>query len=57
MVLETKRLILRTHTPDDFEAVHSWAGNPENTRYMAWGPNNEEQTREFLASLFLMSKE
>ena len=47
-VLETERLILRPLTPDDFEAVHSWGSNPENTRYMAWGPNAEEQTREFL---------
>jgi RimJ/RimL family protein N-acetyltransferase len=48
-VLETERLILRPITPEDFEAVHSWAGNPENTRYMAWGPNDEEQTKAFLA--------
>jgi len=39
MTLETKRLILRPLTPDDFEAVHSWASNPENTRYMAWVQN------------------
>ena len=48
-ILETDRLILRPLNPDDFEAVHSWAGSPANTRYMAWGPNTEEQTREFLA--------
>ena len=46
--LETKRLILRPLTPDDFEAVHSWASNPENTRFMKWGPNTEEQTLDFL---------
>ena len=49
-VLETKRLILRPLVEDDFAAVHAWAGNPVNTRYMSWGPNNEEQTREFLAA-------
>jgi len=49
-ILETERLILRTLTEEDFEAVHSWAGNPANTRYMAWGPNTVDQTREFLAS-------
>jgi [ribosomal protein S5]-alanine N-acetyltransferase len=48
--LETQRLILRPLTSDDFEAVHSWASNPANTRYMGWGPNNEAQTRAFLAS-------
>jgi len=49
--LETKRLILRPLTLEDFIAVHSWAGNPANTRYMAWGPNTEEQTLEFLSSV------
>ena len=57
MTLETTRLILRPLTIDDFEAVHSWAGNPENTRYMAWGPNTEEQTQEFLASFVTAGKD
>lgn len=48
VVLKTNRLTLRPLKPDDLEAVQSWAGNPENTRYMSWGPNTEEQTREFL---------
>jgi len=47
-VLETDRLILRPLSQADFEAVHSWAGNPANTRYLSWGPNSEEQTREYL---------
>jgi len=51
MTLETTRLILRPLHPDDFNAVQSWAGNPANTRYMAWGPNTEEQTRGFLQSV------
>ena len=48
--LETERLVLRPLTEADFCAVHQWASDPENTRYMAWGPNTEEQTRAFLAS-------
>ena len=46
--LETERLILRPLTPDDFEAVQSWADNPDNLRYMSFGPNTEEDTRSFL---------
>ena len=46
--LETTRLILRPLSINDFDAVHSWAGNPANTRYMAWGPNSEEETLAFL---------
>ena len=48
MTLTTNRLILRPFTPDDVDAVQSWSGNPENVRYMAWGPNTLEQTRNFL---------
>jgi RimJ/RimL family protein N-acetyltransferase len=48
-ILRTNRLTLRPLNPDDYEAVHSWAVNPENTRYMSWGPNTEEQTREYLS--------
>jgi RimJ/RimL family protein N-acetyltransferase len=47
--LETERLTLRPPAADDFAAFHAWGSNPENTRYMAWGPNDEEQTRAFLA--------
>ena len=34
--LTTKRLILRPITVYDFDEVHSWAGNPDNIRYMAY---------------------
>ena len=32
--LEMERLIFRPLTASDFGAVHSWAGNSENTRYI-----------------------
>jgi len=51
MIIETKRLILRHLTVCDFEAVHSWASNPKNTRYMTWGPNTEEDTKSFLSAV------
>lgn len=46
--LSTENLTLRPFSPADWEAVHSWAGNPANVRYMAWGPNTEEDTRAFI---------
>ncbi len=46
--LETERLILRKFTEDDFAAVHSYASCAENIIYMVWGPNSEEQTRNFI---------
>jgi RimJ/RimL family protein N-acetyltransferase len=48
--LETERLILRPLVIEDFDAVHSWASNPANTRYMSWGPNDAKQTQDFINS-------
>jgi [ribosomal protein S5]-alanine N-acetyltransferase len=45
----TKALVaLRDLVPDDSQAVHAFASLPEACRYQAWGPNTEEQTREFV---------
>ena len=50
--LLTERLELRDFREDDVEAVHEWASDPEVVRFMAWGPNTREQTREFLQRKF-----
>jgi len=55
--LKTERLILRPFTIEDFDAAHSWGGNPQNVRYMAWGPNTQEQTREFLTDMVKPGKD
>ncbi|HKQ13142.1 MAG TPA: GNAT family N-acetyltransferase [Steroidobacteraceae bacterium] len=47
-VIQTPRLSFRDFTVDDYEAVHSYASDPEVTRYTAFGPNTPEQTRGFL---------
>jgi len=49
-ILETERLILRGYNENDFNAVHSYASCKENVIYMIWGPNTEEQTREFISN-------
>ena len=46
--LETERLILRKYTENDFHAVHSYGSCAENIIYMPFGPNTEEQTRDFI---------
>ncbi len=46
--LTTKRLVLREFTKDDFQGVHAYASNPNNIRYMIWGPNSKEDTENFL---------
>ncbi|MBV8682949.1 MAG: GNAT family N-acetyltransferase [Caulobacteraceae bacterium] len=46
--IRTERLILRDFRAEDFEAVHAYASDPEVVRFMPWGPNTEDDTREFL---------
>ncbi|MFW5866974.1 MAG: GNAT family N-acetyltransferase, partial [Armatimonadota bacterium] len=46
--LLTDRLELRDFHEGDVEAVHEWASDPEVVRFMGWGPNTRERTREFL---------
>lgn len=48
MKLITERLELRPFEENDFEAVHSYAGNLDNVKYMIWGPNSEDETRKFI---------
>jgi RimJ/RimL family protein N-acetyltransferase len=33
----------------DWAVVHTWASRPEYCRFQPWGPNTEQQTREFVA--------
>ena len=46
--LETERLILRKFEVSDFVDAHSYASSNDNTVYMMWGPNSEDQTRAFI---------
>ena len=46
--IQTVRLSFRDFTANDYDAVHSYASDPEVTRYTAFGPNTPEQTRGFL---------
>jgi RimJ/RimL family protein N-acetyltransferase len=45
---ETERLILRDAMLSDADAVQRYAGDPEVCRYMVWGPNTLDRTREVL---------
>ncbi|MCM3782762.1 GNAT family N-acetyltransferase [Neobacillus mesonae] len=48
--LDTERLCLRDFLADDFEEVHRYSSDPRVTTYTFWGPNDEDQTYEFLRS-------
>lgn len=44
----TDRLELRDFRPEDFDAVHAYASDPEVTRFVPWGPNTLEETQAFM---------
>jgi [ribosomal protein S5]-alanine N-acetyltransferase len=45
--LPTPRLILREFREDDLAPIQAYAQDPEVVRYMEWGPNTPDETREF----------
>ena len=47
-LVSSARLDLREFTEDDWQAVHSYATDVEVTRFMEWGPNTEQDTRDFI---------
>ncbi|MFN6528063.1 GNAT family N-acetyltransferase [Nostoc sp. ChiSLP03a] len=46
--IETKRLILRDFVESDWQEVHQYAADAEVVRYLTFGPNTEEDTKNFL---------
>ena len=48
MQLETRRLILRDYTLDDWPAVNAYTSDPQVVQYLSFGPTTPEQTREHL---------
>jgi RimJ/RimL family protein N-acetyltransferase len=48
VTINTERLTLRELQPSDLNAVHEYASDPEVVRFMYWGPNTVEETREFI---------
>lgn len=44
----SSRLTLRELAMADEAAVHTYASDPEVTRFMVWGPNTAEETRTFV---------
>ncbi len=50
LLLESERLFLREFRPEDESSIQAYASDPEVTRFTDWGPNDPEETREFLKS-------
>lgn len=46
--IRTERLLLRELQADDLDDVHEYASDPRVSRYMDWGPNTEQDSRDHL---------
>ena len=49
--VRTARLHLRDFTQSDFAAVHAYSADPRVTRYLFFGPRDEQSTAEYLDGL------
>ena len=55
--VRTARLKLREFVPADFAAIHSYSADPRVTRYLFFGPRDEENTAEYLDGLLASQRE
>ena len=55
--VRTARLSLREFANSDFHAVHAYSSDPRVTRYLFFGPRDEESTAEYLEGLLASQRE
>jgi RimJ/RimL family protein N-acetyltransferase len=55
--VRTARLTLREFVPGDFAAVHAYSSDPRVTRYLFFGPRDEESTAEYLQGILASQTE
>jgi RimJ/RimL family protein N-acetyltransferase len=55
--LRTARLTLRDFVPTDFDAIHSYASDPEVTRYMFYEPRTAADTHAYLERMLASQRE
>lgn len=48
MILVTERLMLREYVEEDWKQVHEYASDAELVKFMDWGPNTIDDTKDFL---------
>ena len=48
ITIETDRLILREFREEDWKEIHHYSSDEDVIRFMPWGPNTEEDTRNFV---------
>lgn len=50
MSIDPESVQLRPLRESDWRAAHVWASDPQVSRHQAWGPNTEDDTREFVST-------
>ena len=55
--VRTARLNLREFVRTDFRAVHAYSSDPRVTRYLFFGPRDEDSTTEYLDGLLASQRE
>ena len=55
--IRTARLSLREFVASDFQAVHAYSSDPRVTRYLFFGPRDEDSTADYLEGLLASQRE
>jgi len=55
--VRTARLSLREFVAADFDAIHAYSSDPRVTRYLFFGPRDEDSTAEYLEELLASQQE
>jgi RimJ/RimL family protein N-acetyltransferase len=56
-VIQMERLMLRDFEKEDWRSVQNYASDPEVVRYMDFGPNTEQESRNFIRRSLAQQKE
>lgn len=55
--IATQRLTLREFVASDFEAIHAFSSDPRVTKFLFFGPRDEDGTAEYLDGLLASQRE
>lgn len=57
LYLTTERLILRDFKMTDWQRVHRYASDPEVVKFMEWGPNTVNESKDFVRMTIMLRKD
>ncbi len=55
--LTTNRLTIRDFKMSDWQRVHMYASDPEVVKYMEWGPNTADESKDFVRVAIAIQKD